>query len=94
MRVCVHPCVCACVCVCVSCTQDAEARKKNPFGRTGPVRPPPKPFNAEEARNLALAVQRTTGVDGQVMLMMGTHRFVNGYTQRDIALKVRTYLCT
>lgn len=34
----------------MSVMQDEEARKKNPFGRTGPVRPAAKPFMIDEAR--------------------------------------------
>lgn len=60
-----------------------------PFGRQPVVRPPAKPFNAEEARQLGLPAIRKPSADGQVLVEMGSHRFVNGYTERTVAIKVR-----
>ncbi len=69
--------------------QDPEARKKNPFGRVGPVRPPAKAFNPEEARELALLVTRVPGVDGQAYLQLGPNRFINGYLEKSMVMRVR-----
>ncbi len=41
-------------------------RKRNPFGRAGPVRPAAKPFNQDEAKQLALSVTKQQGYNGQV----------------------------
>ena len=60
-----------------------------PFGRQPAVRPPARPFNAEEARQLALAVTRSTGPDGDTCLQMGSHRFFNGYVEKAVAFRVR-----
>ena len=68
--------------------QEEAERKKHPFGRRGAVRPQAKPFNAEEARQLALSVTRAPGADGQTYLMLGTKRFVNGYIEKSVAFKV------
>jgi len=68
--------------------QDPEARKKNPFGRAGPVRPPAKAFNPEEARELALLVARVPGSDGQIYLQLGSNRFINGYLEKNMVMRV------
>ena len=73
----------------ISCIQDEAEAKKFPFGRQGAVRPQAKPFNAEEARQLALSVTRTAGPDGQTYLQLGSHRFINGYIERNVAIRVR-----
>ena len=69
--------------------QDEAEAKKFPFGRQGAVRPQAKPFNAEEARQLALSVTRTAGPDGQTCLQLGSHRFINGYIEKNVAIRVR-----
>jgi hypothetical protein len=67
----------------------AQDGEKQPFGRGPVVRPPAKPFNAEEARQLTLLVTRVPGPDGQSYLQLASHRFINGYTERNVAVKVR-----
>ncbi len=57
-----------------SAGQDEAERRKFPFGKQPAVRPPSKPFNAEEARQLALAVTRLPGPDGQTYLQIGSHK--------------------
>ena len=69
--------------------QDESDRKKTPFGRQPTVRPPARPFNAEEARQLALPVTRGAGPDGETCLQMGSHRFFNGYVEKAVAFRVR-----
>lgn len=68
--------------------KDEAERKRFPFGRQPTVRPPAKAFNAEEARQLGLYVSRMPGPDGQSYLMVGSHRFIDGYVERDVAIKV------
>ncbi|GAX85054.1 hypothetical protein CEUSTIGMA_g12474.t1 [Chlamydomonas eustigma] len=67
--------------------RDESERKKFPFGKQPSVRPPSKPFNVEEARQLALSVSRAPGPEGQSYLMLGSHRFINGYVERTVAIK-------
>ncbi len=48
------------------------APKALPFGRTGPVRPPPRPFTSSEAQGLGLTVMRDRYEPG--LMVLNTHR--------------------
>ncbi|KAL6761443.1 global transcription factor [Haematococcus lacustris] len=71
----------------MSVDERKEERRRNPFGRVGPVRPQAKPFVADDAKELGLVVTRVQGVDGQTYMQLGTGRYINGYTEREVAIK-------
>lgn len=68
---------------------ESDKRNRLPFGRQPAVRPPAKPFNAAEARQLALLVTRAQGPEGSNAVQLGSHRFVGGYLEKTVAMKVR-----
>jgi hypothetical protein len=50
----------------MSADERKEERKRHPFGRPNPVRPPARPFVPDEAKELGLVLTRVPGIDGQV----------------------------
>lgn len=77
---------------------DPELRKKNPFGRVGPVRAPARPFVAEEARGLGLLVSRVPGPDGQVwgglqMVKWEGAACMQGQTAKDRGIRNKEHVC-
>lgn len=73
-----------------ACPEGSTAYElKIPTAATYPsVDPFPHLHTHPPCRQLALPVTRMPGPDGQVYLQLGTHRFVAGYEERNIALKV------
>lgn len=69
--------------------EDPELRKKNPFGRAGPVRPPARPFSAEGAASKHLNVTRVPGLDGETYYQLGSNRYISGYLEKAMGMRVR-----
>ena len=61
--------------------------QKLPFGRAPTVRPQAKPFNDDEAKQLALVVQKLTGANGGTYHQLGSYKFVDGYLEKTVAIK-------
>ncbi|KAG1676522.1 hypothetical protein FOA52_000065 [Chlamydomonas sp. UWO 241] len=64
-----------------------EKKPRMPFGRQPVVRPSARVFNAEEARQLGIMVQRVPGPDGESYMQIASHRFIAGYIERNVAIR-------
>lgn len=73
--------------------QSEEERRRNPFGRANKVRVSARPFNGDEPRQLGLVAVRDEQVEGLPSSRIGSHVFVQGYTLRNVAIKVRHGAC-